>query len=197
MRLDGKAFHTLTRGMNKPFDLGFIMKMQETAKKLLKEIQGAKVAYVQSDEISILITDYDKLETDAVFDFNIQKMCSVFAGYASVYFSGMMQKLGIFDCRVFNIPKEEVTNYFIWRQKDWERNSLQMLAQKFFSQKQLKGKKKADIHEMLFQKGKNWSKLKSNLRNGTFIFPDRTIRSCMLTKNRKMIEELLEVKNEN
>ena len=65
MRLDGKAFHTYTRGLDKPFDEGLIEDMQQTAIHLCQNIQGAKCAYVQSDEISILITDYDTLTTDA------------------------------------------------------------------------------------------------------------------------------------
>lgn len=87
MRLDGKAFHTYTKGLNKPFDEGLIEDMQETAKFLCKNIQGAKCAYVQSDEISILITDYDTLLTDAWFDYNVQKMTSISASLATGIFN--------------------------------------------------------------------------------------------------------------
>ena len=68
IRIDGKAFHTYTRGLKKPFDLGLIEDMDETAKYLCKNIQGAKMAFVQSDEISIVLTDFDTLQTDAWFD---------------------------------------------------------------------------------------------------------------------------------
>jgi tRNA(His) 5'-end guanylyltransferase len=155
--------------MQKPFDLKFIEAMVNTAKKLLDEIQGAKCAYIQSDEISLLLTDFDKLTTDAWFDYNIQKMCSIASGVASVEFTKQLGKTGVFDCRVFNIPKEEVTNYFIWRQKDWERNSLQMFAQSQFSTKQLHKKNKSDMHEMLHKKGLNWNDLEPRLKNGTLI----------------------------
>jgi len=170
MRLDGKAFHTLTKDCQKPFDNMLRSNMVDTALYLCENIQGAKMAYIQSDEISILITDFDSIKTDAWFDYNIQKMTSVAAGMASVKFSELFGQTGIFDCRVFNVPKEEVINYFIWRQKDWERNSLQMLARSCYSHKELHGKKTADIHEMLYKKNENWAKLKKQWKNGNTLF---------------------------
>lgn len=172
MRLDGKAFHTLTKHCQKPFDSIFQVAMSKTALKLCKEIQGAKIAYVQSDEISILITDFDKLTTESWFDYNIQKMTSVAASMASVEFSSRIVPNGFFDCRVFNIPEPEVVNYFVWRQKDWERNSIQMLGQAYFSHKELHSKKSPDIHEMLHQKGVNWANLEDKWKNGQVIFKD-------------------------
>ena len=169
MRLDGKAFHTLLHKAEKPFDMKVISAMQRTAAVLLHEVQGAKCAYIQSDEISILITDFDKLTTAAWFDYNIQKMVSVAAGIASVSFTQFYGQRGIFDARVFNIPKEEVINYFRWRYKDWLRNSIQALAQSMFSPKQLHGKKTADMQEMCFQAGRNWNDCKAVEKNGTFI----------------------------
>jgi tRNA(His) 5'-end guanylyltransferase len=74
-----------------------------------------------------------------------------------------------FDCRVFSVPFEDVANVFIWRQKDWERNSLQMYARKYFSHKKLIKKKKNDIHEMLYSINKNWTNLKKVHKNGVFI----------------------------
>lgn len=118
IRLDGKAFHTLTRDCMKPFDNSFNCAIVETSIYLLKNIQGAKCAYIQSDEISILLTDFDRLTTNAWFDYNIQKMVSVSASMASVIFSSLWHRHGYFDSRVFNIPKEEICNYFIWRQLD-------------------------------------------------------------------------------
>ncbi|MFA5217110.1 tRNA(His) guanylyltransferase Thg1 family protein [Sulfuricurvum sp.] len=195
MRLDGKAFHTMTRKYKKPFDVDFINAMSSTAAQVLKEIQGAKCAYIQSDEISILITDFDRLNTDAWFDYNIQKMTSVSAGIASVAFSHQLHVRAFFDSRVFNIPKEEVTNYFVWRQKDWFRNSIQMLAQAHFSHKQLHGKNTSDMHEMLHTKDINWADLDDVLKNGRFICYDRewtVICPCpIFTKDRQVIENLL------
>jgi tRNA(His) 5'-end guanylyltransferase len=169
IRLDGKAFHTLMRSCTKPFDTHFNMCMKVTAKELCSKIQGVKVAYVQSDEISLLLTDFDRLETDAWFDGNIQKIASVSAGMASAHFTVAYAKLAVFDSRVFNIPKEEVCNYFIWRQNDWTRNSVSMMAQSHYSHKELHKKGQADMHEMLHEKGVNWAKLEDKWKNGTFV----------------------------
>jgi tRNA(His) 5'-end guanylyltransferase len=158
--------------------------MQATAMHLCQNIQGVQCCYVQSDEISLLLTDFDKLTTDAWFDYNIQKMTSISAAMAAVEFCHLMPQKEIkavsgpsmyvpvkayFDSRVFNLPKEEVCNYFIWRQNDWVRNSVQMLAQAHFSQKQLHKKGIPEMHEMLHAEGVNWAKLQDHLKNGWFI----------------------------
>lgn len=170
LRLDGKAFHTLTRGAVKPFDANIEAAMIRAMETVCNEFSGAKIGYVQSDEISILLTDYDNLTTEAYFDYNVQKLCSVSASIASVNFTDMYKSPGYFDCRCFNLPKEEVVNYFLWRQKDWIRNSVSMLAQSHFSQKQLHGKSQSDMHEMLHIIGVNWAMLPSYRKNGTFLF---------------------------
>lgn len=203
MRLDGRAFHTLTRGLEKPFDGTFCYSMIDTASFLCHEIQGAKCAYVQSDEISILITDFDTLTTDAWFDYNIQKMTSVSAGLASAYFTNRFfdredtdADIAVFDSRVFNIPKEEVCNYFIWRQLDWLRNSVQMLAQAHFSHKQLHGKNQATMHHMLHGIGINWADLPERWKNGTFIIKPaqgwESYSDIIFKENRNAIEIYLE-----
>jgi len=87
LRLDGKAFHSYTKGLDKPFDMGFIDDMDETAKYLCQNIQGAKFGYVQSDEITILLTDFDNINTNAWFDNKVQKMCSVSASMATAKFN--------------------------------------------------------------------------------------------------------------
>ena len=170
IRIDGKAFHTLTRNCEKPFDSDFILCMAATTYKILNSIQGAKCAYVQSDEISILLTDYEDLETDAWFKYNIQKIVSVSSSMATVTFNSLFRREAFFDSRTFNLPKEEVANYFIWRYKDWLRNSLSMFARTFYSQKELNGKNKEQVHEMLFEKGKNWAKLPEQIKNGTLFY---------------------------
>lgn len=192
IRLDGKAFHTYTKSLNKPFDEGLIEDMQLTAKFLCENIQGAKCAYVQSDEISILLTDYDKLDTDAWFDYNIQKMCSVSASLATGKFNQLRYirffnkitevesindpkyyfntiSIANFDSRCFNIPKEEIANCFIARQRDAIRNSIQMLAQSLYSHKELNNKNQSDLQEMCFQKGHNWNDLSFEKKRGSFI----------------------------
>lgn len=205
MRLDGKAFHTLTKQCKKPFDETFSTCMDITARKLCKEIQGVRCGYIQSDEISLLIMDDAHLNTEAWFDYNIQKLTSVAASIASVEFTTCWryytdkQENAIFDCRVFNIPKEEVCNYFIWRQQDWVRNSIQMLARSHFSYKELFEKKCSDIHEMLYEIGVNWATdLEGKWKNGLYCYNGEYLHvteAPLFTQNRNIIENLL-VSNE-
>jgi tRNA(His) 5'-end guanylyltransferase len=175
IRVDGKAFHTFTHGMARPFDGAFMRAMDETAAVLVKEIQGAVCGFVQSDEISVLLCDYQKRNSDAWFDYNVQKMASVAAATATGAFIRAFTPLcppkpPTFDARCFSIPDlVEVHNYFIWRQKDCERNSIQMVAQSEYSQKQLHGKSCADMHEMLHKKGVNWNNFTPREKRGGLI----------------------------
>lgn len=202
MRIDGKAFHTYTKGLNKPFDGGLMDDMNSTAIHLCQNIQGAKCAYVQSDEISILITDYDTLQTDAWFDYNVQKICSISASLATGVFNYLRIKrlfgstigtfvkdpiytkeyvvsmpfetfdnfiLASFDSRTFNIPKEEVANYFLARQKNAVKNSIASVAQSLYSSKELHGKNGNQQQELIFQKGINWNDFSVSEKRGRFI----------------------------
>lgn len=87
IRIDGKAFHSFTRGFARPFDDVLIKSMQDTAKYLCENIMGCKLAYTQSDEISLLLVDYEKIETQAWFDNNLQKIVSVAASMATMAFN--------------------------------------------------------------------------------------------------------------
>ena len=87
IRIDGKAFHTFTKNFQKPFDFILMESMKETTLKLCKNIQNAKLGYCQSDEISILLCDYDNLDTAAWFDNEVQKICSISASMATFYFN--------------------------------------------------------------------------------------------------------------
>lgn len=86
-RLDGRAFHTFTRDFKKPFDDVLVKTMQDTMKYLCENIQGCVLGYTQSDEISLVLTDYAELTTDAWFGNNLQKMCSVSASMATLAFN--------------------------------------------------------------------------------------------------------------
>lgn len=205
IRIDGKAFHTFTRGFKKPFDDILVSTMQDTMKYLCENIQGCVLGYTQSDEISLVLTDYAELTTDAWFGNNLQKMCSVSASMATIafnkFFSGRVQEFmydccdefgddvlpekqndyelahnvyfkkfnaAMFDSRVFTIPKEEVCNYFIWRQQDSTRNSILSVGQANFSQKELHGKSCNNIQDMLMiQKGINWNDYATTLKRGS------------------------------
>lgn len=180
VRLDGKAFHTYTRNMKKPFDADLMRSMVSAANHVMRISQGAKLAYIQSDEVSILFTDYESLQTCAYFDYSQSKIESVTASVMTAYFNRSIadymsdmndQQLALFDARAFNIPREEVVNYFLWRAKDWERNSLSMYCNNFYSPKEMHGKNKEAQHELLYAKGKNWTKdLSPREKNGTWIY---------------------------
>lgn len=188
IRVDGKAFHTFTKTSNcvKPFDKGLSRAMVCSAMSLMNDAMGSKIGYVQSDEISILLTDYDNLESEAWFNNNIQKICSVSASIVTSVFNDNFGSpaLANFDCRVFNIPKEEVNNYFIWRQQDWMRNSIQMLARSYYSQKELHNKNTAQLHDMLMEKGVNWAKLEpERWKNGYTLFKSGAGREDFIFKD--------------
>ena len=181
IRIDGKAFHTFTRGFEKPFDEVLGKAMRETMKYLCENIQGCVLGYTQSDEITLILIDYKKLTSSAWFDYEVQKMCSIAASMATMAFNRVfkeevnawfgeqtvpisesiaqryslyMEKIdkgAMFDARVFNIPKEEVANLIYWRQLDATRNSIQMVGQANFSHSELQNKSCNQIQEMLFQ----------------------------------------------
>jgi len=178
IRIDGKAFHTYTRGMISPFDDGLIEDMDTTATYLCKNIMGAKFAFVQSDEISVLLTDFEDIGTQSWFDSNLQKMCSVSSSQATRAFNEARLKRNEvdamrwaeFDSRVFQIPqKTEVENYFIWRQQDAARNSVSSVARSLYSHKELHGKNINEQQGLIFRKGINWHDYASKYKRGRMI----------------------------
>jgi tRNA(His) guanylyltransferase len=166
IRIDGKAFHSYTRNLKRPFDDSISYAMDRTAIELCSSIQGVQIAYVQSDEISIITTDFDNIHTEAWFNGNLQKIVSISSSMATAAFneeiiaqcsSTHSFKSATFDARAFVIPdREEVLNYLIWRQQDATRNSIQMVAQSLYSHKELHGKNSSQLQEMIFRKGQNW-----------------------------------------
>lgn len=205
IRIDGKAFHTFTRGFKKPFDAVLMKSMQQTMKYLCENIQGCVLGYTQSDEITLILVDYKKLNSSAWFDYEVQKMCSIAASMATMAFNQFFKeaiwdyesdwkfsltpqsveiqeqhakyvavlknaakKGAMFDARVFNIPKEEVTNLIYWRQLDATRNSIQMVGQANFSHKELQDKSCNEIQDMLMvQKGINWNNFVVSQKRGS------------------------------
>ncbi|MFE5318602.1 tRNA(His) guanylyltransferase Thg1 family protein [Paenibacillus sp. NPDC056579] len=166
LRIDGCYFHTFTRGMNKPFDAQLTSALWETCKYLAAQMMGCKLVYHQSDEISILLTNYDKLTTQSWFDNNLQKMVSVSASMAAAKFNQEIGKyypgkeLAAFDSRAWVLPHDEVANYFIWRQQDATKNSISMMSQAHFPQKELQGLDGKQLQDKLFtEKGVNWNDL--------------------------------------
>jgi tRNA(His) 5'-end guanylyltransferase len=235
IRLDGKAFHSFIKGFDRPYDEILHNAMNETMKYLCENIQGCKLGYTQSDEITLLITDYDTLTTDGWFDYAVQKICSVSASMTTLKFNEIIEEefwdnqdnlsnpfhrtkndehvadklhnkrfKAMFDSRCFNIPKEEVTNCFVWRQQDCTRNAIQMLGQCNFSHKELNKKSCNDIQDMLMtQKGINFNDMPTEFKRGVCCrrdengkwFLDKEIP--IFTQDRDYIERTFRVGEEN
>ena len=172
IRLDGRCFHSLARKMKweKPFDLNFIKDMQALAIELCKEIMNVKLVYLQSDEMSFLLIDYEEIQTQPWFRNEIQKICSITAGLASSKVSRAWKREVVFDARVFVVPPFEVCNYFIWRQRDWKRNSINMAARAVFSQKEIHGLNTNEMQEKLWaEKNINWNDYPIFLKRGSCV----------------------------
>lgn len=188
IRLDGSHFHTFTKGFKKPFDDIMVTTMQETMQNLCESIQGCVLGYTQSDEITLVLCDYQTLTTSAWFDNRLEKMCSIGGSMASRFFNrnfmlniekakNQGEDVSVyerkiftadFDCRVFNVPKEDVCNAVLWRQKDAEKNSVQALAQSLFSHKELMGISTKDLQDKMFtEKGINWNDYPTYLKRGS------------------------------
>ena len=197
IRIDGKAFHTFTRGFERPFDEVLIKAMQRTMKYLCENIQGCVLGYTQSDEITLILVDYKRLNSSAWFDYEVQKMCSIAASMATMAFNKYFREEterwfsqqkpfttenirlydlyrlkgetgAMFDARCFNVPREEVTNLIYWRQLDATRNSIQMVGQAYFSHNELQHKSCNVIQDMLHElKGINWNDYPTHVKRGS------------------------------
>ena len=195
IRIDGKAFHTFTKNFKKPFDAVLSNSMINTAKYLLENVEGCVFAYTQSDEISLLLKNDQTNETNAWFDNNLSKIISLSASMATLAFNKhfeeevdefcwnidtkieqayftSLEKGAMFDSRAFVIPENEIVNYFIFRQQDCVRNSIQMVAQANFSHKELQKLDCDQLQEKLFQeKGINWGEdIPTEYKRGVAIY---------------------------
>lgn len=195
IRIDGRAFHTFTKHIIKldesvdtqnPFSDIMHDLMVKTTNALVHEIQGCVLGYTQSDEISLLLKDWATYETQAWFDSNISKILSVSASIATMSFNQSilqynntqlptdtsLHATATFDSRVFNIPPSEVCNYFIWRQQDATRNSVQMLGHHHYSQKQMNGLSNSQVQDKLMSDHQiNWNDLEVWKKRGTCVLP--------------------------
>ena len=195
IRIDGEKFSSYTSNLAKPFDKGLVDDMIETTKFLCQNIQNCKLGYVQSDEISLILTDFDDIYIEPWFDNKVQKMVSISASMTTGKFNQLgtfrhIQELGSyyfnqasaatqiiddfsklkqanFDSRIWQLPDfTEVGNYLRWRQQDATRNSISSCAQALYPHKQLLGKDGSAKQEMIFREGE---KLKTKLINCGYI----------------------------
>jgi tRNA(His) 5'-end guanylyltransferase len=194
VRCDGRSFHTWTKKNHckRPYDEQLIDCMFYSAIETGKEMQNLKGLYVQSDEVTFVMDDSDSIETQQWFGGRQNKIESITAALMSANFNRNWllkdhynpkhfdafeyeeQSLAIFDARAFQCPKEDVANVFLWRVRDWERNSLNMFCEQFFSHKELHGQGRADRHEMLHKIGHNWAtECSDRQKNGSWWSPTK------------------------
>lgn len=183
LRIDGKAFHSYTKGCKRPVDENLVNCMNDTAKYLCENIQGAKLAYVQSDEISLLVTNYETINTQSWFDNNLIKMVSISSAMASAKFTSISDtifgksKMATFDSRAFVLPILDVCNYFVWRQQDATRNSVQMLARSMYSHKECNNLNNSQLQEICFKKGVNWNDCPTSQKRGRCIVKEMKLKT--------------------
>lgn len=207
LRLDGKSFHTLTANMQRPWDDHFNLAMVNTTKYLCENIQGCVLGYTQSDEISLVIVNYKRFNSESWFDNNLQKIVSVSAALATLAFNKELVKYypdkeGVFDSRAFVVPKEEVCNAILFRQNDATRNSIQMLARAHFSHKELYKLNNSQIQDkLMLEKGINWNDTLTHRKRGACVRKNEEnwvidLEPPIFSKDRNYINDLLVAEEE-
>lgn len=187
IRLDGKAFHTFTRGFKRPYDERMVRAMQNTTRHLIEQT-NAVVGYTQSDEISLCLYNKD-FRTETYFGGRVQKLNSVitsmctafFNKQVTIQFNNEIEDSALFDCRVWNAPDlTEATNHFLWREFDATKNAISMAAQHYFSHDTLQNKNGKEMQEMLFSTHNiNFNDYPDFFKRGTYF--RKVIRSTPFT----------------
>lgn len=177
-RLDGKSFHTFTKGLKRPYDERLSRLMVETTKALVDRFH-AKVGYTQSDEITLVWYIECDSSADYPFDGRLQKIESLTAAYATAFFNKKLaeylpekaEQLPTFDARAFMVPNlMEAYHSVLWRQQDATKNAISMAAQSMFSHKALQNKNGAQMQEMMWaQHGVNFNDYPAFFKRGTFV----------------------------
>lgn len=190
IRLDGNAFHTYTRGLARPFDAQLHDDLVSSAAFLCAKVSGARLAYVQSDEVSLLVTDFTNPGTQPWFGGNVQKMASVSASILTAKFNELRPPgvpLAFFDSRVFMIADaSEVEEYFRWRFVDARRNSVSSLAQAHFSHRELQNRSTFEQQSMLLKdRGVSWTDQDPQFKYGTVIYRDQRTEDVTFTRDGK------------
>lgn len=198
IRVDGRAFHTFARrAFGRHYSVGFVRSMTVVAEKVAAEMQGCKFAFGQSDEISFLLTDYTTIRTQAWFDYDLSKVVSISAAAASAYASQEFGEPVMFDSRAFNVPQDDVCNYFLWRQQDATRNAIQMLGREHFSHREMHKKNTSQIQEMVWQKaGVNFNDLPPMRKRGYCIVDGELAEPPIFSKCREFVEQHVYVRED-
>lgn len=175
-RIDGRAFHAFTRGMERPFDRNFANAMIATTEYLVRET-NACMGYTQSDEITLAWHSTD-IKSQVWFDGRVHKMVSQLAAHATLAFYEWLrdrtpwyaERRPTFDARVWNVPnRTEGANCFLWREWDATKNSISMAASAHYSHNELHGKDGRAKLDMLVAKGVNWNDYPAEFKRGTYV----------------------------
>lgn len=166
-RVDGRAFHTYTQKLKRPFDMRFTLTMLRTTRELIKSFNPL-IAYTQSDEITLLF----KPTAEPAFGGKLSKLNSLIAATATYWFSKFMPAsapvvgIPLFDCRLFNVPDEwEAVNALRFRYRDAYRNSVSSAARALFGHKNTLNKNTSSKLEMM---GDRWNRYPRAARFGVF-----------------------------
>ena len=196
-RIDGRSFSKFTKDMDKPYDIYMADCMIETTKYLVEQT-NASMGYTQSDEISLVWHSEDP-KSEIFFSGKVHKMTSQLAALASVKFMQLAQvywpekvanKLPTFDARVFSLPnRNEAANCFVWREWDATKNSVSMAAHNIFSHKELQGKKRPEMMDMLMSVGVNWNDYPSLFKRGTYVSKREVETTLSQAQMQKIPEE--------
>ena len=196
VRLDGRAFHTFTRGLIRPFDERLSRSMIETTKFLVEETH-ASIGYTQSDEISLAYPCTDPSKP-VMFDGRIQKLCSILASTATAKFNQQIlanipekaHLLPLFDARVYQYPTLALTaESFLWREADATRNSLTMAAHAYYSHKELHKAGYAKKHDLLHAKGINWNDYSAAQKRGAYVRRETVLKELTLDELARIPEK--------
>jgi tRNA(His) 5'-end guanylyltransferase len=185
VRLDGKSFHTFTKGLQRPYDSRLSALMVDTTKALVDRFQ-ARVGYTQSDEITLAWHVQPHETAEYPFNGRFQKLESLTAAFTTAYFNRQLPAvlpekgaaLPIFDSRAFVVPTiEEAYHVFLWRQQDATKNAISMAAHTYFSHRSLQGAHGPEMQERLFkEKGINFNDYPSFFRRGTFVKRQKVVK---------------------
>jgi tRNA(His) guanylyltransferase len=182
-RVDGRAFHSFTKGMERPYDKRMVDAMTATAMALATETNACMV-YTQSDEITLAWYSSD-MRRKIWFDGRHSKMVSQIAALATLHFYRVCleimpdyaDRMPSFDARVWQVPTlSEGANVFLWRGHDASKNSVSMAAHAYYSHKELQGKNTPDKHDMLMAKGVNWNDYPAFFKRGVYIQKRKTVQ---------------------
>lgn len=210
VRIDGKGFSKWTKGLDRPYDSRLSKLMVETTKYLVDNIDGCKIGYTQSDEISLVIHS-DSVASQVFFDGKLQKLCSVIASMTTAFFNSKKDLMfigydsqviscplpnrdrgyAIFDARVWNVPNMmEAANTLLWREQDATKNSISMASHHYFGHKKNLGLTGAQKQEMLFaEKGVNWNDYPTYFKRGVFVQKRSVFRNLTQEELNKIPEE--------